>query len=69
MLGISPNGDPFFDDPRNLQAIREAIEQAKRGQVTELTPELREKPLGNRLQLQPHHAAHLRERQHTPTKG
>ena len=47
MLGISPNGDPFFDDTRNLQAIREAIEQAKRGQVTELTPELREKPLGN----------------------
>ena len=47
MVGISPSGDPFFDDPRNLQAIREAIEQAKRGQVTELTPELREKPLGN----------------------
>ena len=43
MLGIiSPSGDPFFNDPRNLQAIREAIEQAKRGQVTELTPELRE---------------------------
>ena len=47
MLGISPSGDPFFDDPRNLQAIREAIEQAKRGQVTELTPELKEKLFGD----------------------
>ena len=47
MLGISPNGDPFFDDPRNLQAIREAIEQAKRGQATELTPELKEKLFGD----------------------
>ena len=46
MLGISPNGDPFFDDPRNLQAIREAFAQATRGQVPELTPELREQPLG-----------------------
>ena len=27
---VSPSGDPFFNDPRNLQAIREAIEQAKR---------------------------------------
>ena len=44
---ISPSGDPFFNDPRNLQAIREAIEQAKRGQVTELTPELKEKLFGN----------------------
>ena len=40
---ISPSGDPFFNDPRNLQAI----EQAKRGQVTELTPELKEKLFGN----------------------
>ena len=47
MLGISPSGDPFFDDPRNLQTTREAIEQAKRGQVTELTPELKEKLFGD----------------------
>ena len=44
---VSPSGDPFFNDPRNLQAIREAIEQAKRGQVTELTPELKEKLFGD----------------------
>ena len=44
---VSPSGDPFFNDPRNLQAIREAIEQAKRGQATELTPELKEKLFGD----------------------
>ena len=44
---VSPSGDPLLNDPRNLQAIREAIEQAKRGQVTELTPELKEKLFGD----------------------
>ena len=39
---VSPSGDPW-----NLQAIREAIEQAKRGQATELTPELKEKLFGD----------------------
>lgn len=46
-VGYQSERRSFFDDPRNLQAIREAIEQAKRGQATELTPELKEKLFGD----------------------
>lgn len=31
---VSPSNDPYFDDPRNIEAILKASEQAKEGKVT-----------------------------------
>jgi len=33
----SPSNDPYFDDPRNIERIELAIQQAKDGKVIELT--------------------------------
>ena len=30
----SPSNDPYFDDPRNLQALLRAMQQVKEGNVT-----------------------------------
>jgi hypothetical protein len=40
---VSPSGDLFFADKRNLDHIDKAIEQAKQGKTRLLTPELRKK--------------------------
>ncbi len=37
---ISPSGDPFFDDPRNIDKILAAEEEVKSGKVVELTDEV-----------------------------
>lgn len=39
----SPSNDPYFDDPRNIEAILKASEQVKNEQTVKLTPELQEK--------------------------
>ena len=38
---ISPSGDLFYADKRNVEHLEEAIKQAKEGKTTKLTPELR----------------------------
>jgi hypothetical protein len=43
---ISPTGDLFFADRRNVEHIDQAIRQAKEGKVKELTPELRKELFG-----------------------
>jgi len=43
---ISPTGDLFFADRRNVEHIDQAIRQAKGGKVKELTPELRKELFG-----------------------
>ncbi len=44
---VSPSNDPYFDDPRNIEAILKASQQAKEGKVTRLTPELRNELFGD----------------------
>lgn len=43
----SPSNDPYFEDPRNIEAILKASEQIRNGQAIKLTPELREKLFGD----------------------
>ena len=38
---ISPSGDLFYADKRNVEHLDEAIKQAKEGKTIKLTPELR----------------------------
>jgi antitoxin YefM len=33
----SPSNDPWFNDPRNIEALNYSLEQAKNGQTTILT--------------------------------
>lgn len=44
---VSPSNDPYFDDPRNIEAILKASEQARNGQTVKLTPELRNELFGD----------------------
>lgn len=44
---VSPSNDPYFDDPRNIEAILKGIQQAKEGKTTKLTPELRNELFGD----------------------
>ena len=44
---VSPSNDPYFDDPRNIEAISKASQQVKEGKVTRLTPELRNELFGD----------------------
>lgn len=44
---VSPSNDPYFDDPRNIEAILRGIQQAKEGKTTKLTPELRNELFGD----------------------
>lgn len=44
---VSPGNDPYFDDPRNIEAILKASQQVKEGKVTRLTPELRNELFGD----------------------
>ncbi|WP_042372588.1 hypothetical protein [Bacteroides neonati] len=44
---VSPSNDPYFDDPRNIEAILKASQQVKEGKVTRLTPELRNELFGD----------------------
>ncbi len=37
---ISPSGDPFFDNPLNVEKILKAEEEVKEGKVTRLTDDL-----------------------------
>ena len=37
--GISPSNDPWFDDPRNLAYLDQAIEESKHGEWTTLDME------------------------------
>ena len=38
---ISPSGDLFYADKRNVEHLEKAIQQAKEGKTIKLTPELR----------------------------
>lgn len=44
---ISPSNDPYFDDPRNVEAVLKAREQIRNGQCAELTPQLRNELFGD----------------------
>lgn len=33
---VSPSNDPYFDDPRNIAAILEGVQQVKEGRVTRI---------------------------------
>ena len=45
---LSPSGDPFWADPRNIQALRDFDKLDAEGKITytRLTPELRKELLG-----------------------
>lgn len=43
----SPSKDPYFDDPRNIEAILKASEQVRNRQTVKLTPELHKKLFGD----------------------
>lgn len=38
---VSPSNDTYFDDPRNIEDIVKASEQARNGQTVKLTADLR----------------------------
>lgn len=44
---ISPSGDLYFADRRNIEKISIGLEQAKQGKTVKLTPSLREELFGN----------------------
>ena len=46
---ISPSGDPFWADPRNIQALKDYDKRKAEGKVkyTTLTPELQKEWFGN----------------------
>lgn len=44
---VSPSNDPYFDDPRNVEAILKADEQVRNGQTVKLTKELRNELFGD----------------------
>lgn len=41
--GVSPSNDSYFDDPRNVEDVVRASEQARNGKTVRLTPALRKK--------------------------
>jgi hypothetical protein len=43
----SPSNDPYFDDPRNIEAILKASEHVRNGKTIKYTPELREELFGD----------------------
>jgi hypothetical protein len=45
---ISPSGDPYWADPRNVQALKDYDKQRAEGKIkfTRLTPELQKELLG-----------------------
>lgn len=43
---LSPSNDPYFDDPRNVEAVLKAGEQVRNGQSVKLTTELRNELFG-----------------------
>ena len=43
----SPSLDPWFDNPKNLEALNRSIEQAKNGQTVTLTKEMQQELLGS----------------------
>jgi len=42
----SPSGDPYFENPKNIEAILEGVKQAKEGKTVEMTRHERKKMLG-----------------------
>ena len=40
-FNVSPSGDLFYADKRNVEHLEKAIKQAKEGKMKKLTPELR----------------------------
>ena len=46
---ISPSGDPYWADPRNIQALRDYDQRKAEGKIklTRLTPEKRKEWFGN----------------------
>jgi hypothetical protein len=42
----SPSGDPYFENPKNIEAILEGVKQAKEGKTVEMTRDERKKMLG-----------------------
>jgi hypothetical protein len=44
---VNPSNDPYFDNPRNIEAILKASEQHKNGKSVKLTPELRKELFEN----------------------
>lgn len=42
----SPSGDPYFENPKNVNEILEGVKQAKEGKIVEMTREERKKMLG-----------------------
>jgi antitoxin YefM len=42
----SPSNDPWFNDPKNIEALNYSLEQAKNGQTTILTKDRQKELLG-----------------------
>lgn len=42
----SPSGDPFFDNPKNIEHILKGVKQAETGDIVKMTKEKRKKMLG-----------------------
>ena len=42
----SPSGDPYFDNPKNIERILEGAKQVQEGEVVEINREQRKKILG-----------------------
>ena len=45
----SPSNDPYFDNPKNIEGILEAMTQVVKGELIEYTPELRNQLFGEFL--------------------
>ncbi|NHE59085.1 hypothetical protein [Cyclobacterium plantarum] len=45
----SPSGDPYFENPKNVQEILEGVKQSKEGEIIEMTKKERKKMLGLRV--------------------
>lgn len=44
---VSPSSDPYFDDPRNVEDIIKASDQARNGKTVRLTDDLRKELFEN----------------------
>ncbi|MCH7413058.1 hypothetical protein MM213_06165 [Belliella sp. R4-6] len=42
----SPSGDPYFDNPKNIENILEGVKQLQSGEVVKLSKDKRKKMLG-----------------------